>query len=122
MPTLAELAGLPRPPQTDGISLVPLLLGEDVAGRPQEEHQALFWESKGKMAVRLGDWKAIKPRAKAEFELYDLGQDIEESDNVADQHPEIMKKVHQVVELCYTPERPGKTLDANIGFKSHQAK
>jgi arylsulfatase A-like enzyme len=122
MPTLAELAGLPRPPQTDGISLVPLLLGEDVAGRSQEKHQALFWESKGKMAVRLEDWKAIKPRANADFELYDLSKDIQELDNVAAQHPEIIDQVHQVVERCYTPERPGEVLDASIGFKNHQAK
>ncbi len=117
MPTLAELAGLPRPPQTDGLSLVPELLGPETVGRAQEQHQALFWESKGTMAVRLGNWKAIKPRPKAAFELYDLGADRQERHNVAQQHPEIMQQVAKVVELCYTPERPGQVLDPDVGFK-----
>jgi arylsulfatase A-like enzyme len=122
MPTLAELAGLPRPPQTDGLSLVPLLLGEEAAGRKQEQHQALFWESRGTMAVRIGDWKAIKPKANAQFELYDLNADIQEQNNVADQHPEIMSRVQKVVEFSYTPERPGRILDDTIGFKRKKAK
>ena len=105
-----------------GISLVPLLLGEEAAGRKQEEHKALFWESKGSMAVRLGNWKAIKPRAKADFELYDLSVDVEELDNVVDQHREIMAEVRKVIEISYTPERPGKVLDTSVGFKNHEAK
>lgn len=117
MPTLAEFAGLPRPAQTDGLSLVPLLLGEEAAGRKQEQHKALFWESRGTMAVRIGNWKAIKPKKNAQFELYDLDTDIEEQNDVADQHPEIMNKVQKVVELSYTPERPGEILDETIGFK-----
>jgi len=116
MPTLTELAGLPRPPQTDGVSLVPLLLGEKVAGRKQKEHDALFWESRGSMAVRMGDWKAIKPKGKANFELYDLSTDIQEEHNVADQHPELVSRVHKVVKANFTPERPGRILDPNIGF------
>lgn len=122
MPTLAELAGLDRPAQTDGISLAPLLLGEDAAGRKQEEHTALFWESKGSVAVRLGNFKAIKPKAKADFELYNLTDDIQELDNIADRHPEIMANVQKVIERCYTPERPGKVLDESVGFRNHQAK
>ena len=122
MPTLAELAGLDRPRQTDGISIVPLLLGEDAAGRKQEKHEYLFWESKGSIAVRLDNWKAIKPKAKADFELYDLSRDVEEQDNVADRHPDVMARVHAVIEEAYTPERPGKTLDESLGFKDHKAK
>ena len=54
MATLAELAGLEKPAQIDGISLAPLLLGEETAGRKQEEHEYLFWESRGSIAVRIG--------------------------------------------------------------------
>ena len=122
MPTLAELAELERPAHTDGISLVPLLLGEDTVGREQPNHQALFWESKGSMAVRLGNWKAIKPKANATFELYDLSNDIQELHDVVDRHPDIMAKVREVIRTSYTPEHPGEVLDASVGFKNHQAK
>ncbi len=69
------------------------------------------------MAVRIGNWKVIKRKRNAQFELYDLDTDVEEQNDVADQHPEIMKKVQKVIELRYTPERPGKILDETIGFK-----
>ena len=42
MPTLAELAGVPPPPDTDGISIVPELLGEAAAGRTQATHEYLY--------------------------------------------------------------------------------
>jgi hypothetical protein len=60
--------------------------------------------------------------ARTDFELYDLTGDLQELDNVADRHPEIMTKVQQAIRLCYTPERPGEVLDESIGFKDHQAK
>lgn len=122
MPTLAELAGLEKPSQSDGISIVPLLLGEDVVGRRQEEHPYLFWESRGSVAVRLGNWKAIKPKADKDYELYDLSVDIEEKNDVARQHPEIIEKVLQIYKEAYVPERPGQILDESLGFKDHEAK
>ncbi len=58
MPTLAEIAGLPVPEGIDGISFLPELLG-----KKQMKHEYLYWEfheQGGKIAVRMGDWKAVK--------------------------------------------------------------
>ena len=54
LPTLCEVAGAPPPPHTDGVSLLPTLLGR---GKPRR-HEFLFGDFNGyggQQAVRLGD-------------------------------------------------------------------
>ena len=65
MPTLADLAGATKNlPKTDGLSLVPTLLGKS----GQQKHEFLYWEAASatqtvtQQAVRWGDWKAIRGR------------------------------------------------------------
>ena len=93
MPTFADLTGAKAPNCTDGISMVPTLLG-----RPdrQQKHTFLYWEFHAgvtKQAVRLGRWKAVRFGTKGKLELYDLTTDIGETDNVADGHPEVVAKI-----------------------------
>src|SRR5690606_28968106 len=85
--TIAELVGSELPAETDGISLLPTLLG-----RPgQREHDYLYWENHGpcdgEQAVRLEDWKGVRFGVHAErpgpIELYDLSTDIGEARDVA---------------------------------------
>lgn len=72
----------------DGVNLVPYLSGEGT-GKP---HQTLYWRMRNKAAVRHGDWKIVKNplpgKPLAEFELYNLKDDIGETRNLADLHPE----------------------------------
>ncbi len=95
MPTLAELASVDSPSQTDGLSLVPTLLGQG----SQPEHEYLYWEMPAadlfEQAVRWGNWKAIKSirRTHTDFELYDLSADPAERFNSAAQHPEIVHRI-----------------------------
>lgn len=119
MPTLAELAGGECPKDIDGISIVPTLLGKEAAGREQKQHEYLYWEYGGSVAVRMGNWKTIKPRRAREFELYDLSKDIEEKTNVAADHPEILAKMVAFAKQAHTPVRPGKVLDREICMKDH---
>ena len=108
MPTLAELAGATaRLPKTDGISLVPTLLG-----RPdQRPHEFLYWESAStnqttnQQAVRWGDWKAVKGGPKAKWELFNLRTDEREANNVIDRHPEVMTRIAEIIGREHTPER-----------------
>lgn len=102
-PTALEFAGLPaRPGQhQDGLSIMPLLKGEDGF-----EREALFWHYphyhgsgwKGGSAVRVGNWKLIEFYEEEKMELYDLSQDLEEQNDLAAEHPEKVKELKQQLE------------------------
>ena len=101
MATLADLAGVAPPPDTDGISVVPTLLGES---QRQVAREYLYWEHHmGKQqAVRMGRWKAIRLGGTQEpIELYDLAADIGE-------HPEIVAEMKAIMEEA----REGSEFDA----------
>lgn len=104
LPTFAQIAGYQEPLQTDGISFLPTLFGQE----GQQEHDCLYWEfheQNGKQAVREGQWKGIRLQVGADepvFELYDLATDIHEDHNVADQHPDICAHLQQLIDSCHT--------------------
>ncbi len=121
LPTLCELAGAPTPSPTDGISIAPTLLGEQATGRSQPQHEYLYWEDSKSVAVRMNHWKAIRPGKEQPFELYDLAIDLQEQNNVADHHPEVLSRLVQFANQAHTAPRNGQVLDAAIGFspKTH---
>ncbi|TBN03373.1 arylsulfatase [Hyunsoonleella flava] len=104
LPTACEIAEIDIPKNTDGISLLPELLGEK-----QENHDYLYWEfleRGGKQAVRLGDWKGIRLNMSnnmaAPIELYNLASDVGEKNNVASENPKIVKKIFDIMEREHT--------------------
>lgn len=105
--TLSELTGARIPEDTDGISIVPTLLGEKAAGHKQVQHPYFYWEYGNMVAVRVNDWKAVQIRNKNTWELYDLNKDISETTNVADQHPELLAKLQKIAADSHTPAKPG---------------
>jgi arylsulfatase A-like enzyme len=120
MPTLAELAGIEKPENTDGISIMPTLLGVEFAGSKQEQHEYLYWEDPNSSAVRMSHWKAIRPNEGSPFELYDLSKDPEELHNVADLYPDILDKMILHAKEAHSPPCEGKVLDASAGFTGHE--
>ena len=44
-------------------------------------------------------------------------KDLEEQNNVADQHPEVLEKIRKFAEGASTPIRAGKVLDASTGYQ-----
>ena len=78
MTTLADLADVKPPSGMDGISILPELMGEELAGAKQVEHEYLYWRYNGNEAVRMGDWKLVLPKG-GSTELYDLNKDISET-------------------------------------------
>ena len=107
MATLAEVAGAEAPKETDGISVVPALLGE----RDQRRHEYLYWELQNgprapfQQAVRLGDWKGYRKRGGAALELYDLKNDVGESKDVASRNPEVVAKIERIMKAARTEPR-----------------
>ncbi len=85
-PTAAEIAGTEMPKSIDGLSIQNALLG-----KPQANHDYLYWEfheQGGKRAIRLSDWKAVRPQWNSPIELYDLKNDLTEAHNIAHAHPD----------------------------------
>lgn len=99
--TLAEIAGVKPPSDTDGISFVPTLLSEP---EQQKKHDYLFWDFAGyggQLAVRMGKWKGIKrnllENPDATLELYDLESDISEKNNVAEEYPKVVTTIEKIM-------------------------
>lgn len=99
MPTLCEITGTEIPEITDGISFMPLLKGK----RGQDQHQYLYWEFPeygGQQAVVIGRYKALRKGMHGGnefFELYDLENDPHETTDISSDHPDIMKKVMEII-------------------------
>ncbi len=104
LPTAAEIAGVQSPENIDGISYLPALIGKE-----QKQHEYLYWEFHelgGRLAVRKDDWKLVSYQVfnpeNTTVELYNLADDIGEQNNVAEQHPEIVKELSELMKTART--------------------
>jgi len=99
MPTFNEIANVQTDYKTDGISFYNALTNTE----KQKEHDYLYWEFagyKGQVAIRMGKWKMIWKNIKEgnkEVELYDLDIDLQEENNIMDEHPELLEKFFEIV-------------------------
>lgn len=105
LPTFAEIAGSKDEITTDGISVLPTMLGKD----GQKDHEYLYWEfheGGGKQAIRVGDWKGVRLNvgdpSKTRFELYNLAEDVHEDNNVAAEHPDIVARLGSMMDNVRT--------------------
>lgn len=105
LPTVADVVRTDAPADVDGVSILPVLLGEtrDVGER------FLYWERFGggfKQAVRWKNWKAVRnpsPRLLDEpLELYDLDSDIGEENDVAEAHPDVIAEIERFLKDART--------------------
>lgn len=89
LPTIAELVGLRKIDEIDGHSLMATLRGKYAS---QKKHRYLYWEtgwedpSELSQAVRIDNWKAVRPKADMPVELYNLLSDPHERINLADSY------------------------------------
>jgi arylsulfatase A-like enzyme len=78
--TAADLAGIGAPP-TDGISIVPILMGTDIP-----VHPPLYWRYIKMQAARAGNWKVVQ-NGDLSPELYDLETDPGETTDLSLMYP-----------------------------------
>lgn len=117
LPTMAHLAhaSLPDHP-IDGRNLWPLLSGDPNARSPHERF--LFYWGRHLHAIRSGDWKLHFPhqyrslkgepgqggkpgpyiQKRTELALYNLRDDIGEQNDLAKQHPEIVRRLQKLAQ------------------------
>jgi arylsulfatase A len=123
LPTLVTVAGgtVPAEPVIDGRDLSPVLFGKSTQS-PREAHY--YFNGYNLQAVRQGPWKlAIAPQvdaadkstveaSKTNPRLYNLDADVGETTNVADLHPEVVRKLAALA----------AKMDAEIGGRAPKAR
>lgn len=97
-PTILDLAGIPlRPDQhNDGVSLLPLLKGKNIAERALIWHYPHYGNQGGDPSsiIRKGDWKLIHYWEDGKDELYNLKTDLSEKKDLAVRFPEKTIELH----------------------------
>ena len=113
LPTLADMADIPKtrqPEGIDGITFLPALLGDS---KDRKQHEYLYWEfyeQKGKVAARCGRWKGVRLNVTGNFdkpdapiEVYDLETDLGETKNIAAEHPEVVEMFRKIFKEAHVP-------------------
>ncbi len=93
--TALASANVPMPTDRtyDSVNLIPYVRGQQQA----PPHQTIYWRMGNKAALRRGDFKLVRqpPRGQNEapWELYDLKNDLAESQNLANEQPERLRQL-----------------------------
>lgn len=111
IPTFCELIGDKKFPKKylnkklegdcfDGISFASVLTGNDEA---QQKHDFLYWEfhETDQIGVRMDDWKMVVKKGIPH--LYNLATDIHEDNDVAAQHPDIVRRMKDIIRTEHRP-------------------
>ena len=127
MPTLIEAAGLTPAKTTgplDGVSLMPLLTGGQLAPRTLFWHMPNYTNQGGRpsSALREGNWKLVEQIEDNRVELFDLAKDAGEKNDLAASEParvaELKKKLDDWRRSVGAQEcRPNPAFDAALHRK-----
>ena len=88
--SLAALVGETVSDKTDSQNTLPAFLGKSDRGREE-----LVFEGYYNYAFRQGDWVMIPPypRHNLEYQLYNVKEDVGQTHNLAQKHPDILRKM-----------------------------
>lgn len=99
-PTIAGFIGAHVPNRPiDGMNIAPVIASSDAPS----PHKVMHWEFSKHWAVREGDWKLVhngpetvedgRVLPQVETFLSNLSEDVSESNNIASQHPDIVRRL-----------------------------
>ncbi len=101
--TLADFAGVDLPFEHDGISVYDLLSGQE----QKQTHEYIYheygvpWLNKFIQTVRKDEWKLVKAKYNidpATYELYNLNEDIGETNDLSETNEEKVKELNKYIE------------------------
>ncbi|QDT71030.1 arylsulfatase B [Lacipirellula limnantheis] len=121
MPTLLTLAGAEGSPDHpfDGSDVWKTL----AAGEPTSRKELLIHLEAIRGAIRQGDWKLIKSAPlPGKIELYDLAADPSEQQNVAAEHPEVVRELEAKLVAYAREQKPAEWIKAQPAFLGAQGK
>lgn len=102
LPTFAEILKVPAIAGTDGISMLPTLLGKN---SQQKSHPYLYWEfheKGGRQSVIAGDFKGVRynmlNNPNAPIEIYNISDDPREEFNLASRFPDKVSEFQSIME------------------------
>lgn len=128
--SILEIAGIDSsniPQKTDAVSFVPLLKNpdHDLSERPLIFHYPHAWipispdENLGinyYSAVRMGDWKLIYRLRDQSFQLYNIVTDIEEKNDLKNQHLDKVRQLAQILGETLKSRGAQMPVDKNTGL------
>jgi arylsulfatase A-like enzyme len=92
MPTFCELAGVATPVGLDGVSIAPRLLDRG----HQRQREFVIHEAGNGQSIIRGNYKLVRSR-NSKPQLFDLAADRSEQNDIASQHPDIVKELHTLL-------------------------
>jgi len=95
LPTLIAVSGGKRPADRtlDGEDMLPVLQAPETA-----KPRTFYFGYRKYSAVRQGKFKLLRTKPQQPFMLFDLEQDLGETTNIADQHPQVTAQLKQAYE------------------------
>jgi arylsulfatase len=96
MPTFVQISGAEYPAEVDGNMIHPME-GESLLPLLEEghrtDHEWLFWEHRLEGAVRHGDYKLLLRENTGKWTLYNIAEDRNELQNLAESEPEMFESM-----------------------------
>ena len=105
LPTFAEVLDVDLPVESDGVSILPTLLGNE----GQEERDYFYFEFQelgGRQAVIKDNWKLIRLDISSggKFELYNIASDPSENHNIISLYPEKGEELKEIMKNARTDD------------------
>ena len=105
LPTFADILQNDIKGETDGVSILPTLLGKG----EQDQRDYFYFEFQeigGRQAVIQGDWKLLHLdiRNGGKYELYNIASDPSENHNIIEQFPDISEELKTIMKDARTED------------------